>query len=154
VFGRRDQARTPAKEIPAYGVLIARMIFLGGLALLLVGVGFLVMLGVAGGSFAGLLLFGLITLAGIGVCALAARDLTGPVREEIALVTARSNHRQGGNPVYELKFDFVEPSSRPELTYNVTRQDFDRFQVGDRVLVRYSYFFKILIDFRPAPQNA
>lgn len=153
MFGRRDSARTRTKEIPAYGVLITRMIFLGGLALLILGIAFLVMLGIVGGSLVGLLFFGLITAAGIVICTLAARDLTGPVREEIALVTARSNHPQAGNPVYELKFEFVGPSLRPDLTYNVTRQDFDRFRVGDRVLVRYSYFFKILIDFRPAPAN-
>lgn len=150
MFGRRSQA--PAKEVPAYGILIGRMIFLGGLALVLLGVGFLVMLGLAGGSWLALLIFGLITVGGVAVCGLAVRDLTGPAREEIALVRARSNHPQAGNPVYELKFEFVEPTTRLALTYNVTRQDFDRFRVGDRVLVRYSYYFKILIDFRPAPR--
>lgn len=151
MFGRREPART--REIPAYGVLITRMIFLGGLALIMLGIGFLVMLGLAGGSLAALLLFGLVALAGIGVCALAARDLIGPVREQFAVVTARSHRPEAGNPVYELKFEFSGPEARPELTYNVTRQDFDRFRVGDRVLVRYSYYFKILIDFRPAPKN-
>lgn len=151
MFGRRSPAQP--KVIPAYGILIGRMIFLGGLALILLGVGFLVMLGVAGGSGAALLVFGLITVVGIVVCALAVRDLTGPAREEIALVKARSNFPVAGNPIYELKFDFAAPNPRPELTYNVTRQDFDRYRVGDRVLVRFSFFFKILIDFRPAPKN-
>ncbi len=151
MFGRRSQVQP--KEIPAYGVLVGRMIFLGGVALALLGAGFLVMLGFAGGSLAALLIFGLLTLAGMGVCALAARDLTGPVRQEMARVKARSNYPAAGNPVYELKFEFTGPDPRPDLTYNVTRQDFDRYRVGDKVLVRYSYFFKILIDFRPAPEN-
>ena len=148
MFGRRSQASP--KEIPAYGVLVGRMIFLGGLALLLLGVGFLVMLGFAGGSVAALLIFSLVSLAGIAVCALAVRDLTGPAREETAVVKARSNYAAAGNPVYELQFEFTGAGARPDLTYNVTRPDFDRYRVGDRVVVRYSGFFKILIDFRPA----
>ena len=151
MFGRRSQAQP--KEIPAYGVLVGRMIFLGGFALVLLGVGFLVMLGFAGESLAALLVFGLISIAGMVVCGLAVRDLTGPAREETARVKVRSNYPAAGNPIYELKFEFTGPGSRPDLTYNVTRQDFDRYRVGDKVLVRYSYFFRILIDFRPVPNN-
>lgn len=150
MFPRRSQAQP--KEIPPYGVLIGRMIFIGGLALILLGVGFLVMLGLAGGSLLALLIFGLITVAGIVVCWLAVRDLTGPACEQTALVTARSEHPEGGNPVYELKFEFID--SQAELSYSVTRRDWERFGVGDRVLVRYSAHFKLLVDIRSLAQNA
>lgn len=145
----RRRAQTPPKEVPPYGVLIGRMIFLGGLALVLLGVAFLVMLGIAGGSLLALLIFGLITLAGLAVCWLAVRDLTGPAREYTALVTARSEQTAGGNPVYELKFEL---NDRPgeTLSYNVTRRDWEHFRVGEQVLVRYSTYFKLLVDIRPA----
>jgi len=153
VFQRRSQAKP--KEIPPYGVLIGRMIFIGGLALILLGVGFLVMLGLAGGSLLALLIFGLITFAGIAVCWLAVRDLTGTAREQTALVTARSEHPEGGNPVYELKFELIDsPGSQNELSYSVTRRDWERYRVGDRVVVRYSAYFKLLVDIRPLATNA
>ncbi len=47
VFSRRKSA--PAKAAPPYGVLIGRMIFSGGLALVILGLAFLVMLGLAEG---------------------------------------------------------------------------------------------------------
>lgn len=146
MFQRRRQA--PPKEVPPYGVLIGRMIFLGGLALVLLGVAFLVMLGVAGGSPLALLIFGLVTAAGIAVCWLAVRDLTGPAREQPAVVTGRLEQTAGGNPVYELKFELT--GSPGELSYTVTRQDWERYRVGERVLVRYSAHFKLLVDIRPA----
>jgi hypothetical protein len=133
------------------------MIFTGGLALLLLGLGFLVMLGLAGGSLAALLIFGLITVAGGLVAWLAARDLTGPARERAALVTGRSAYPAGGNPVYELKFEFINPAlnnSQAELSYNVTQLDWQRYQIGDRVLVRYSAHFKLLVDIRPLAKNS
>ncbi len=153
------QHRNPAKSkvVPPYGVLVGRMIFTGGLALILLGAGFLVMLGVAGGSLLALLIFGLITAAGVAVCWLAVRDLTGLAHEQPALVTARSAHPAGGNPIYELKFEFADPPlkiSRPELSYNVTRRDWERYRVGDRVVVRYSAHFKLLVDIRPMVTNA
>lgn len=145
----RRRAQPQPKEVPPYGVLIGRMIFLGGLALVLLGVAFLVMLGIAGGSLLALLLFGLITAAGIAVCWLAVRDLTGPAREQTAVITGRSDQTAGGNPVYELKFEL---NDRPgeTITYNVTRRDWERFRVGEPVLVRYSAHFKLLVDIRPA----
>jgi hypothetical protein len=150
VFPRRQPALPP--EIPPYGVLIGRMIFTGGLALVILGLGFLIMLGIAAGSLLALLIFGLITLAGLVVCWLAVRDLNGPTREEPALVTDRSAHSEGGNPVYELKFKFTNPplkDSKVALSYNVNQLDWQRFQVGDRVVVRYSAHFKLLVDIRP-----
>jgi hypothetical protein len=160
VFSRRNPA--PAKPAPPYGVLIGRMIFTGGLALLLLGLGFLVMLGLAGGSPAALLIFGLITVVGGLVAWLAMRDLTGPAREQAALVTGRSAYPAGGNPVYELKFEFINPTlndsqlnnSQAELSYNVTQMDWQRYQIGDRVLVRYSAHFKLLVDIRPLAKNS
>ena len=128
------------------------MIFIGGLALILLGVGFLVMLGVAGGSLLALLIFGLTTAVGVAVCWLAVRDLTG-----LALVKSRSAQPAGGNPIYELKFEFTGSPlkiSQLELSYNVTRRDWERYQVGDRVVVRYSAHFKLLVDIRPMVANA
>lgn len=152
MFSRRNPA--PAKAAPPYGVLIGRMIFTGGLALVILGLGFLVMLGLAGGSLAALLIFGLIAAAGGVVCWLGVRDLTGPVREHPALVTARSEYPAGGNPVYELKFEFINlnpalNNSKAELSYNVTQLDWQRYRIGDRVLIRYSAHFKLLVDIRP-----
>ncbi len=71
VFSRRKSA--PAKAAPPYGVLIGRMIFSGGLALVILGLAFLVMLGLAEGSLAALLIFGLIAVGGVALCWLAAR---------------------------------------------------------------------------------
>ena len=146
MFQRRRQALP--KEVPPYGVLIGRIIFLGGLALVLLGVAFLVMLGLAGGSLLALLIFGLITAAGIAVCWLAVRDLTGPASDQPAVVTGRSDHPAGGNPVYELKFEATS-SPGQSFSYNVTRRDWERYRVGEKVLVRYSAFFKLLVDIRP-----
>lgn len=146
MFQRRRQA--PPKEVPPYGVLIGRIIFLGGVALVLLGVAFLVMLGLAGGSPLALLIFGLITAAGIGVCWLAVRDLTGPARELPAVVTSRSEQTAGGNPVYELNFELTNTPGE-SISYSVTRQDWERYRVGQRVLVRYSAHFKLLVDIRP-----
>ncbi len=155
MFRHRNPA--PPKEVPPYGVLVGRMIFIGGLALILLGVGFLVMLGVAGGSLLALLIFGLITAVGVAVCWLAVRDLTGLALEQPALVKSRSAQPAGGNPIYELKFEFTDSPlkiSQPELSYNVTRRDWERYQVGDRVVVRYSAHFKLLVDIRPMVANA
>ena len=150
MFPRRTQAQP--KAVPPYGVLIGRMIFIGGLALVLLGIAFLVMLGLAGGSPLALLIFSLITAAGVAVCWLAARDLTGPAQEQAGQVTGRSHQPEGGNPVYELKFELS--GSPGERSYNVTRQDWERYRVGDRVLVRYSAHFKLLVDIRPALEKA
>ena len=139
------------KEIPAYGVLIARMILIGGVVLALLGIGFLIMLGIAAGSLLALVLFGLVALAGIATAYLAVGDLTGQPSEQAALVTAKEKKSEGGNPVYELRFLPAQPVLKnvpANFNYHVTQQDWERFEVGDRVIVRYSTHFKLLVDMR------
>ncbi len=153
--GRLSPAKPPA-NIPPYGVLAGRMIFIGGLVLALLGIGFLIMLGVAGGSVPALILFGAITVAGGIVSYLAVRDLTGQPQEQPALVTAKQKIAEGGNPVYELKFLPAQPVLKnvpANFNYHVTENDWKRFEVGDRVLVRYSAFFKLLVDIRSLTQE-
>ena len=133
------------------------MIFIGGLVLTLGGLGFLVMLGIAGGSLPATGLFGLLTGAGLVVCGLAVRDLTGLPSEQAALVTAKQQKVEGGNPVYELKFLPAQPILKnvpAHFSYHVTEQDWQRFEIGDRVLVRYSNYFKLLVDIRPLARSS
>lgn len=146
---RRRETSRPTPNIPAYGVLVGRMIFIGGLVLALAGLGFLVMLGLAGGSWLAMLIFGTALVAGGLICGLAARDLTGSPTEQRAVVTGKQHRPEAGNPVYELKFKTVNSALKEnsaEIGYNVTRLDFDRFEIGDRVVVRYSAYFKLLVD--------
>ncbi len=144
-------------DIPPYGVLIGRMIFIGGLVLALLGLGFLVMLGLAAGSWLAALLFGTLTLAGLVTSLLAVRDLTGQAIEQPAMITAHQQTVEGGNPIYQLGFQPINDTLKPagaELSYNVTEQDWQSFKVGDRALVRYSPFFKLLVDIRPIIEMA
>lgn len=151
----RLQEQKARKEIPPYGVLIGRMIFIGGLVLALFGAGFLLMLGIAAGSGLGLLFFGAIFAGGCSVAWLAMRDLTGPAIEQEAVIIERNQHREGGNPNYSLKFRLLNQDLSPtarEISYNVTEQDWARFEVNDRVTLRYSRYFKLFINIRSAAE--
>lgn len=119
--------------------------------LALLGLGFLVMLGIVGGSVLALLLFGALVLVGAVISFLAVRDLTGLPTEISAVVLSKKQRPEGGNPVYEvrLKPNPALKPDQPEISYNVTRPDFERLRVNDRVIVRYSAFFKLLIDINP-----
>ncbi len=147
----RSPKRRPPAPIPSYGVLIGRMIFVGGTVLAFLGLGFLIMLGVVTGSLPAMLFFGTLLGAGATVSFMALRDLTGPAQELRGLVVARNQHRQGGNPNYELRFLTVNPAlkdARKEISYNVTQQDWERLGLGDQVVIRYSPRFRLLIDIR------
>ncbi len=149
---RRSRPARPAPNIPPYGVLVGRMIFIGGLVLALLGLGFLVMLGIAGGSLLACLLFGAIALGGGAISWLAVRDLTGPPTEHAAVVTFKQKRAESGNPIYALKFRTLNSGLKnagTEIEYNVTQQDWEQFKLGDRVLVRYSAYFKLLVDIQP-----
>lgn len=153
--GRAPAPPPPVRPSP--GVLIGRMIFVGGLVLALLGLGFLVMLGFAAGSVLAGLIFGAALVAGLVISGLAVRDLTGPATEQAALVTDKGKHTEGGNPNYELKLRFVNQTLKDterKVSYNVTQRDWERFEVGDRVAVRYSAHFKLLVDIRLLSRSA
>ncbi|HEX2916668.1 MAG TPA: hypothetical protein VH186_38260 [Chloroflexia bacterium] len=134
------------EKIPPHGVLIGRMIFIGGLVLALLGLAFLVMLGIAAGSLPALIVFSLVTLAGILLAVLAVRDLTGSPQQIEALVAAKTTLAEGGNSSYNLKL--LPVNSAKALYYGVTALEYERFEPGDRVAVRYSAHFKLPVDIR------
>src|SRR6476646_2644420 len=118
---RRREVSRPAPDIPAYGVLIGRMIFIGGLVLALAGLAFLVMLGIAGGSWLAILLFGAAIIGGGIMCWLAVRDLTGPATEKPAVVVSKQHRSESGNPIYELKFKILNSALKEntsDIGYN------------------------------------
>jgi hypothetical protein len=149
---RRSKTVRPAPNIPAYGVLIGRIIFLSGLGLALIGLGFMVMLGLGGRSALALVIFGVVAVGGAILAGVAARDLIAPAVELTAKIVAKQHRSEAGNPIYELKFETLDPGQtrQPDkISYNVTKLDWERFKVGDRVVIRYSARFKFLIDIQP-----
>jgi hypothetical protein len=147
----RSRRKAKPKDIPPYGVLIGRMIFIGGIIATCIGVGFFVVLGITRGSLLSLLIFGVLALAGIAATFLAVRDLTGQPVVQQGVVSGKNKHVAGGNPNYELKINLLNVALSPrttEISYNVTEQDFARFEVGDKVAVRYSAHFKLLVDIK------